>query len=287
MEKQLAAKKNHVITPSKIDTDNISPDKIDSTEADDDCQDRIKKLEARIANMQAWQDYLEETMQKEKSGETAVNDRFRKEINPALSPHFESFFEENNLSANKKLVFIELLIERELELRDAHSNIANREDLQKERENIETNYNNLISNLLSEEEYTAYQEYVETEQDRGFIRVFKMSALSGDNQLNKQQEKDLVTALSRKRLDIENAMGIRELRSKGNPHRKEDMRKIIESEKKISNEYLEAAKDILTDSQMKKFKEFIDLQNFTVEMMENQLSQMPEDIDSDAEKADE
>ena len=265
--------------------DNTSPEKNRSTDADNDCQERIKKLESKIADMQAWQDYLEKTMEKEKSGETALNDRLRKELKPALSSHFGPFFEENNLSADKKSEFIELFIERELEIKEARSSNVNLDDFQKEREEIEANYNSLMTNLLSEEEYAAYQEYEETEQDRRFIKNFEMSVLTDDIKLNKQQEKDLVSAVYNKRRVIEETYGMSELRTqRRSPRSKEEMRKMLEAEKKITTAYLEEGKKILTEPQMKKYKEFIDLRMSQIEMAENQINQMADELISDKDK---
>ena len=201
---------NAEINRTGSDSDNISPEKNRLTETDNDCQDRINKLESRIADMQEWQDYLEATMKKEESGEIAVEDRLREKSKPAISSFFKSFFEENKLSANKQSEFIELIIERGLEIRDAQLKIADQEEFQKERDNIEADYDIQLSNLLSEEQYTAYQEYEETGQDRNVIETINNNILSGDNQLNKQQVKDLVAGFYKIRQDIEDSMGIRE-----------------------------------------------------------------------------
>lgn len=268
---------NAEINQTGSNSDNISPEKNRSTETDNDCQDRINKLESKIADMQEWQDYLEET----RSEGIAVEDRLRKEFKPAVSSYFKSFFEENNLSTNKKAELIDLSIEKELELRDIRSNIADQDEVQKERENIEANYDTLLSYLLSEEEYTAYQEYMETGQDRNFLRTLNRNVFLGDIQLNKQQEKALIAVFYKKRKAIEDSMGIRKLQSQGNPRSKEDRMKMLEADKKELNEYSEAAKDIMTDSQMKKFKEYINLQKSGMKMLENRLSQMPENTDSD------
>ena len=274
------------IIPSERNTDNISPEKNRSTETDNDGQARIKKLEAKIDDMQAWQDYLEETIKKEEGGEIAVNEKFRKERKQALSSIYDSFFEENNFSANKKAEFIDLIIEKGLEVKDAHSKIADQEEFQKEWGNIEADYDTLFSDLLSVKEYTAYQEYMETQPVRNFIRSFNNFALSGDNQLNKQQEKDLIAEFYRTRQTTEDSMGIKELKSKGNSRSEEDRIKIREADIKLFNEYSEAAEGIMTDIQMEKFNEYINIQISGMKMLENRLSQMPENTDSDTEESD-
>ncbi len=253
---------------------------------DNDGQARIKKLEAKIDDMQAWQDYLEETIKKEEGGEIAVNEKLRKERKQALSSIYDSFFEENNFSANKKAEFIDLIIEKGLEVKDALSKIADLEEFQKEWGNIEADYDTLFSDLLSVKEYTAYQEYMETQPVRNFIRSFNNFALSGDNQLNKQQEKDLIAEFYRTRQTTEDSMGIKELKSKGNSRSEEDRIKIREADRKILNEYPEAAEGIMTDIQMEKFNEYINIQISGMKMLENRLSQMPENTDSDTEESD-
>ncbi len=270
---------NAEINRTGSDSDNISPEKNRSTETDNDCQDRINKLESRIADMQEWQDYLEATMKKEESAKIEVDDKFRERQKLSISSFFKSFLEENNLSTNKKSEFIDLIIERQLELKNANSKIADQEEFQKERENIEADYDIQLSNLLSEDQYTAYQEYGETGQDRNFIGTINSRILSGDNQLNKQQVKDLVAGFYKIRQAVEDSMGIREIKSKGNSRSKEDRLKKLEADKKTLNEYSEAAKEIMTDSQMKEFNEYINLQKSAMKMEENRLSQMPENTD--------
>lgn len=77
------------------------------------------------------------------------------------------------------------------------------EDYQREEEKIKSKYDDLILNLLSEENYIAYQEFLKSEQDRPTIKGFKEVAFTGDNKLTKQQEKDLLAVISSKRLAIE------------------------------------------------------------------------------------
>ena len=225
--------------------------------------------------MQEWQDYLEATMKKEESEKIAVDDKFRERQKLSISSFFKSFFEDNNLSTNKKSEFIDLIIERQLELKNANSKIADQEEFQKERENIEADYDTLLSNLLSEEQYTAYQEYEETGQDRNLVETINNRILSGDNQLNKQQVKDLIAGFYKIRQDIEDSMGIRELKSKGNSRSKEYRMKKLEADMKQIDEYSKAAKEIMTDSQMKEFNEYINNQKSAMKMEENRLSQMP------------
>jgi len=280
------AESNTEVIPSDKNSDNIYSEKYKSTEADNEYQDRINKLESKIADMKEWQDYLEETIDKENKKEEANNDRMYKAMKSSLSSRFESFAEENNLYANKKTELIELLTERELEYRDLYTNNSNRENIQKERENIQLNYDNLISDLLSQEDYIAYKEYLESEQDRNRVRSLKRSALTGDNQLNKQQEKDLVAAIYMKRLDLEDTEEIKELRTKRGPRNKEDMIKMLNAQKELYNGYLEAAKDILTDSQMKKYHEYIDRQISSIEISAKQYS-LTLGISLGTEKADE
>ena len=178
-----------------------------------------------------------------------------------------------------------MIIESGLEY-EASLKIADQEESQMERENIKADYDTLFSDLLSVKEYTAYQEYMETQQERNFIRSFNNFALSGDNQLNKQQEKDLIAEFYRTRQTTEDSMGIKELKSKGNSRSEEDWMKIREADRKILNEYPEAAEGIMTDSQMEKFNEYINIQISGMKMQENRLSQMPENTDSDTEESD-
>ena len=268
--------------PSENNSVKIYSEKNKTIETDNDCQNRINKLESKLADMQEWQDYLEETLKKESGNAVDNDDRIYQAMKSSFTTRFKSFAEENNLSESKKTEFIDLLMERELELRELYRNRRNPDNIQKDIENIRSNYEDLISNLLSED-YAAYKEYVDSEQDRNLVRSFSRSVFTGDNKLNKQQEKDLASAIYRERQDFEATDEMRGRRAKGGTQSKDDMIKMIKAQKNLYSSYLEAAKDILTDHQMNRFKEYIDIRIASYELTEKQIALMPERFISHAE----
>lgn len=257
------------------------------TESPDSFSDKeeIKNLKSQIADMQAWQDYLEEKLAKY---EITSEERFYSSIYNSSksknSSRFEPFFEENNISPAKKTEFIELLAQRRLEWVDLDENSMNTEEYQKEEEKIKSKYDDLISNLLYEENYIAYQDFLKSEEDRPLIGIFKEVVFTGDNQLTNQQEKDLLAAISSKRLAIEDSGEIL-ISDIGKEQSPEFLEKWLNAQKKILSGSLEVSKDILTDSQIKKFKKFMDIQISSTERWEKESSQVLEIMNSDTEKA--
>lgn len=251
---------------------------------ENECQARVRELESRIADMQSWQDYLEETLKKENGGETTIEDRIYRSLQSGIASRIKSFAEEISLPENKKTELIDLLVERELALRDLFTNRSSRENIKNESENIRSNYENLISDLLSPDNYIEYKEYQESEQDRNLVKTIARSVLTADNQLDQQQQKDLVAAIYRKRKDYEASDEMKELKNKAIPGNKGDLLKMIKAQKKLYKEYIDAAGDILTDPQMKRFKEYIELRISSDELTEKQLSLMPDRFGPDTNR---
>lgn len=251
------------------------------TESRDSISDKekIKNLKSQISDMQDWQDYLEKDLSKY---ETTREERYYNASKSIYSSRFEPFFDENNISPAKKTEFIKLLAQRQVERLGLDKNSMDAEDFQKEDENIKSKYDDLISNLLSEENYIAYHDFLKSEEDRPYISGFKEIVFTGDKQLDKQQEKDLLAAISNKRLDIEGTEGI-SIYGPRNEESLEDVKKAMNAHKKLLNGYLEVSKNILTNSQFTKFKKFIDLQISSIETKENQLPKILEIMNSDKE----
>ncbi|MBN2435625.1 MAG: hypothetical protein JXK07_10210 [Spirochaetes bacterium] len=273
--------KNNKSESKTVDTSSIITGLPDSNSD----KEIIKNLKSQIADMQDWQDYLEEKLAKyEMTSEEKFYNSIYNASKSKNSSRFEPFFEENSISPAQKTEFIELLAQSRLELVDLDKESMNSEDYQKEEEKIKSKYDDLISNLLSEENYTAYQDFLKSEEDRPLISGFKEVVFTGHNQLNKQQEKDLLAAMSSKRLEIEETLGISKLdiEKAQNP---EYFAKWLNDQNKIMNGYLEVSKDILTDSQMEKFKKYIDIQIASGERWEKETYQVLEITNSDTEKA--
>lgn len=265
----------HKIKP-QMESDYFHSKMSNHTEDDTSDKEKIKKLELKIDDMQARQDYLEKALEREHLEETNNEEKVYKDIKSRVISRFDLFFERNNLPQNKKEELIELLTQRELEFNQLYIDMDDVPNMRNEGESIQSDYNNLISNLLTEEDYFAYQKYVEEEPDRMLIVSFERRALTGDDSLNKQQERDLADAFSRKRQYILDNEGNRETMNKGVSQSKEDEIKATRIQIDLYEGYIEAAKDILADAQMEKFKEYMDLRITSTELSIKQLSLMPE-----------
>lgn len=287
-------------TPSVL-TDNISSEKNQLPEDVNTYKEKIKKLESRIKDMQAWQDYLEETLQKNEEDTNfpppnrPIGNRFagfppRMRNDPAmsnimrnvLSSRYNSFAEENNLSSEVQKKLVDLLFERENKIRDMMPGIRGlrsgrilSEDLQQELTEINAEYDEQISDLLSEEDFIAFKDYQKMEAERMFIDQFKRNIFFGDTKLEKQQEKELIAAMynDRQNQGMMQKENVQELIFSGNPLDRESMeervKENLENQKKLYSAYVESAKDILTESQMQEFETYINMRKSSLEMIAN------------------
>lgn len=288
-------------TPSELITDNISSEKNQPPEDINTYKDKIKKLEKKVADMQAWQDYLEETLRKNEEDTNfplpnrPAGDRFvgfpprirndpamRNIMRNVLSSRYNSFAEENNLPPEVQNKFIDLLFERENKIRNMMPGIRGlrsgrilSEDLQQELTDINAEYDEQISELLSEEDFIAFKEYQKVEPERMFIDQFKRNMFFGDTELEKQQEKELIAAMynDRQNYEVSQKENVEEMIFSGNPLDRESIEERVkeglENQNKLYSSYVESAKDILTESQMQKFETYIDMRKSSLEMIAN------------------
>ena len=261
---------------SEIESDYFPSKMSSATEDNISDKEKIKKLEFKIANMQAWQNYLEKALERESLKKITNEERDYKDNKSRVTSRFDLFFERNDLSPDKKEEFIELLTQQELEFQQLLKGMDDVTNMRQEADKIQSNYNNLISNLLTEEDYIAYQKYLKEESDRMLIKSFKRNIFNEYDQLNKQQERDLADAFNRKRQDILDNEGNREAMNKGGLQSKEDEIKMITTQLNLYKGYIEVAKDILTDSQMERFKEYMDLRISSTKLLIKQRSLMLE-----------
>lgn len=214
-------------------------------------KEKNKNLEAQIADMQDWQDYLEKSLKKYQTAENKIDDLVYHETRKDISPYIEGFAEENNIPSNITIELINLLTERTIEVRYlAHGNSERNQAFEK--------YDVLVSELLSDK-YPAYLEYKKHDNARYYIRQFEMNITSLDNRLDKQQQKDLVAAIYNdyqffnesikedpQPLNDEEDLNI------------EKMNEAVDLQRKLHNRYLDSARDILSESQLKEFQKYLD-----------------------------
>ncbi len=121
---------NAAVIPSEKHSDNFYSGKNIIADVDNECQERINKLELIITDMQSWQDYLEKTIKKDNNEKGEREERSNKSLKSNLTSQLEIFAEEYNIPANKITELIELLYERDLAIREVSTNSKNVADIQ-------------------------------------------------------------------------------------------------------------------------------------------------------------
>ena len=250
----------------------VKPSSEISTISEEDISDKekIKKLESRLADMQAWQDYLEESLEKQKQ-ENDKNIEMEQSFNRSIiSSRIDGFAEDAGLSQDIKTKLFDLLFEKEMEVDDLFSGDVPQQDRKKETEYIEQKYDELISDLLSDK-YTAYKEYLKSQWARQYITDFKDSMLN-NIPLEKQQEQKLVTAIyneTQKFRDIQNEK-IQGLYDEKLSY-SEQMQGELELQKALRDRYIESAKEILSEPQLQKFIKYLDAEILQEEILVNRV----------------
>ena len=189
----------------------------------------------------------------------AVKKMIRDQLESIQATTYKTFAEEQKLSPETKNSLIDLLVEKGLENIDMASRNGNSspKDI---RELIEKKYDEKISKLLSPEEFNAYKEYVEVVPERGLINDFNAN-YAGEHQIDKEKEKDLIAAMY-------------DERQKMNPESGD-----LNQELSLYDNYIESARTVLSDSQMKKFSSFINSKKSQLEMAVNMFGNSGQEKD--------
>jgi len=243
---------------------------------------QIDELESQIADMQAWQDYLEDTLNENKlvsipaqqnrpaanrmadtEASNANTPALRNNLRSFMSSRYDALAEEIGFSEETKSKLMDLFSEMQLEIMDmlprrgGPPEMMDRENIQKQIEKINSKYNEKLSELLSPNELDAFKEYQSSEQERRLIMGFN-NIFEDDLSLDKEKEKELVTAMYNARQT--NPGTKREDDSVtflGRPIGPPQMDGGVENMEKLNSTYIESARDILSEDEMKKFEEYI------------------------------
>ena len=256
----------------KIRTENKTDRKLSGKNLLPDDEARYKKkiteLETQIADMQAWQDYLIETLDEYKKRVDSSASVWRKTGTLSQADYsmefIKDFVGENSLPSDLKEKLLGLYNERDTELRGSvpglidfqpgniNENMA--EQIQ-QGEKIKSEYDEEIAKLLSEEDLAQLKEYEKTGKEREFLNELK--EMLGNDRLEKEEEKDLIAQMYSYRQDAQEEQE-KEAQSYNinddGPDKEsfERMRKDnLEWNIKLIENYASLAKGILSESQMK------------------------------------
>ncbi|MGD9159769.1 MAG: hypothetical protein PVG39_15245 [Desulfobacteraceae bacterium] len=242
------------------------------------------RLKSQIADMQEWQDYLEDALKETNRDSAAApqsipvgnrvadntsdimnNPVLRNGLRSSVSFRYDALTEEIGLSEEKKSKLIDLLAEMRLEIMNNlprrggfAPEMIDRETLRQQIEEINSKYNEKISALLSPDELYAFKEYQNSEPERMLIAVLNNNLFKDDNLLDKNTEKELVAAMySAIQANPDTKREDNSLSFLGRPFGPAGMNERLENEEKLNSIYIESARDILSEDQMKIFEDFI------------------------------
>ena len=237
---------------SGIKAANFSSGMSNTPEKNNNDAGKIKRLESKITDMQAWQDYLEESLQKYQSEEDKKETVLYRQLMNGIPSYYNDFAEENNLPVDIKNELFNLLIEKGIEERGLWPGDPALEA-------VTQKYDELISELLADK-YPAYVEYLELSNERYEVREFRKNIMTLDDRLDKQQEKRLIASMYNDKRDFldKHNEEIQKLNDENNFKNLDIMKEGIELEKKLHNRFLNSAGNILSQSQLKEFQKYLD-----------------------------
>ena len=248
------------------------------SEEDISDKEKIKRLESRIVDMQVWQDYLEESLEKQKQEDDKNIEMQQSFTRSVISSRIDGFAEDAGLSQDIKTKLFNLLFEKEMELDDLFSGDVPQEARKKEIEYIEQKYDELISDLLSDK-YFAYKEYLKSQWARQYITDFNDSMLNSIP-LEKQQEQKLITAIYNETQNFKDIQNEKMQALYGEKlSYSEQMQEELEMQKALRDRYIESAKTILSEPQLQKFKKYLDAEILQEEILVNRVKSQSVDDD--------
>ncbi|MBN1907558.1 MAG: hypothetical protein JW927_20930 [Deltaproteobacteria bacterium] len=267
----------------EINTGNDSLEKRQSQNNQESYQQKIKNLKIKITEMQELQDHLEDALDRyyDKKDSATSNQDEMDSVSKAkadfyirstfLKQHID-FFEQNNYSPELNDKLFDLSIERHFALRDfiddarkaGDENIrANVKELNRQIEEINTEYDDRIAEILSEDGLALLKEYEKRDIERSLIMHFKN--MMGDDALGIEKERELIELMYKGR-QIFTPLPNSSLQSYVFPENEQDAETTARLEKvknknmiKTLDTYVETAGGILSKSQTAKFKGFINI----------------------------
>jgi hypothetical protein len=194
------------------------------------------------------------------------NPSMRNNLRLSMSGRYDTFAEENNLSEETKSKLYDLLAEMRMEMMNRFPRpgrggfspeMADSEYVIQQMEEINSTYNKKLAEVLSVVELNAFKEFQNSEPERMLLMGFNVMA--EDNKLDKEKENELISALYNSRQNDpetrreDNALMIQG----GPPFGRGPINEGAVNDGKLNSVYLESAKNILTEDQMKEFENYL------------------------------
>jgi hypothetical protein len=252
------------ITEGITPADNLeNPGKNDTGDIKDQLNATEKKLDtagAQLSNELAKQAELKKIEEVNKAKSQGDNSKsniayFKYNLDSEYGPLFKGL----NLSSNKLYALKQLLVDKYAESMEYREEIVNgvRLTVTNENEVKAEEYNTKINELLGESDYQKYKLYEETRGDRSWVNSF-ISLSNPTEPLTEDQQQRLINSMYEKRKSIESELKNYEI-SPDSLSKLDDaaISRVIRKRDRINEEYISAAKDILSESQAKQFAAYL------------------------------
>jgi hypothetical protein len=229
---------------------------------------KITELEARITDMQAWQDYLKEALDEYKKRADSAATVWRRTGTISKADYsidfMKDFVEENILLPDLKEKLLGLYNERDTELRDSVPGLMDFQpgtierttvEMIQQGEKIKSEYDEEIAKLLPGEKLALLKEYEKTGKEREFLNGLK--SMLGNDKLEKEKEKELIARMYNYRQNAQKEQGKKAQSYKINDDGPDTetlmlmQKDNLEWNIKLIENYASLAKGILSESQMK------------------------------------
>ncbi len=181
-----------------------------------------------------------------------------------LSARYDAFAEEINLSEETKTKLYDLLAEMRMEMMNRFPRpgrgglspeMMDSEAFMQQMEEINSTYEKRLSEVLSVNELEAFKEYQNSEQERMLIMGF--NAMAEDNGLDKEKQNELIKALYSARQNDPDTRQDDALLIQGGPMGRGPINLQSQNISKLNTIYIETAKEILSENQMKQFEDYL------------------------------
>lgn len=221
----------------------------------------------------------------------AMKDMIRSQQKIALDMSYGSLFSEMELPPDELNKFKELLVDKQMAFIDMSPGMMGpgSADEMKERSRtikaITEEYNDKVRLAIGEQYYEMYREYKDTLPDRMQVNQFKQ-LLATSNPLDEEQEQDLINGMYEERTQFFSSVAGDEEQAL-DPSRitEEDISKKIAQLAQLHENYVELARDILSESQLEQFTKSTEqmraMQEMGIRISMQMLTKPTEEDDSD------
>ncbi|MFC1497930.1 hypothetical protein ACFLS1_05590 [Verrucomicrobiota bacterium] len=202
-----------------------------------------------------------------------MKDMIRAQQKASMDISHASLFKYLELSEEDTETFKDLLLEKQMSLIDLSLGMMDGSVSPEERQEsiiriqeLTSEFNDKIKTFLGEEDYKVYGEFEKTQPERMQVNLFNQS-LGADNKLSEEQEHEMIVSMHEERTNFRfsNNFDQQENFDMSNFNEKSVNRHLDELTQ-IQDKYIARAEEILTDSQMKQFRNSLDQQRAMQEM---------------------